>query len=145
MSLRFDYRKVDRAAFLTLGAFSLYEAKGSLDKTLRGLIKIRVSQLNGCTFCLDMHMRDARKLGEREERLEQLSIWRESTLYSPAEREALAFAEEVTQIADGGVSQSTYEAAREHFSEKQVLELIMAAIAINSWNRIAIATGMSHP
>lgn len=144
MSLRFDYRKVDRTAFLTLGSFSLYEAKSGLEKTLRELIKVRVSQLNGCSFCLELHTRDARRAGERAERLSALSAWRESTLYTPAERAALALAEEVTFIATGGVSQATYEAAREHFSEKQVLELIMAAIAINSWNRIAIATGMGH-
>lgn len=144
MSLRFDYRKVDRTAFLTLGAFSLYESKGSLGKTLHELIKVRVSQMNGCAFCLEMHTRDARKAGEEEARLYLLNAWRESTLYTPPERAALALAEEVTQIADGGVSQATYEAARAHFSEKQVLELIMAVIAINSWNRIAIATGMTN-
>ncbi|MHB8387902.1 carboxymuconolactone decarboxylase family protein, partial [Metallibacterium sp.] len=95
--------------------------------------------INGCAFCLAMHMRDARRLGEREERLDLLPAWREAPLYTPRERAALAWIEAVTLVADGHVPDAIYEAARQEFGEKELVDLTYAVVAINGWNRLAVA------
>ncbi|MFB9325088.1 carboxymuconolactone decarboxylase family protein [Paenibacillus aurantiacus] len=119
------------------------EATSSLDKTLIELIKTRASQINGCAFCLDMHTKDARAHGETEQRLYTLSAWRETPFFTPREQAALALTEAVTRIADHHVPEDVYAEAARHFEPEQLSEVIMAIIAINAWNRIAITTGMT--
>ena len=120
-------------AMLTLSS----EAESRLDRRLFELVKIRASQINGCAYCLDMHTKDARSAGESEQRLYVLPAWREAPFYSRRERAALAWTEAVTRLADGPVPEALYGELREHFSEKEAVDLTMAVIAINGWNRLA--------
>ena len=138
MQQRIDVTKVSPAAFQAVAALQAYVDKSGLDPKLRELIKIRASQINGCAYCLAMHTRDARKLGETDERMHLLNAWREAPLYSELERAALEWTEAITLVAQGHVPDEAFEAVREQFSEKEIVDLTMAAIAINSWNRAAI-------
>src|SRR5687768_3058712 len=106
---------------------------------LLDLVRMRASQINGCSYCLDMHSKDARAAGETEQRLYGLSAWRETPYYSDRERAALAWAEVVTLISQTHASDEEYEAVRAQFSEEELVKLTMAVIAINGWNRLAIA------
>ncbi|SFD64595.1 alkylhydroperoxidase AhpD family core domain-containing protein [Paenibacillus catalpae] len=142
MELRLDYMKVQPESFQTLLKLEGYVKKSGLDHKLLELIKIRASQINGCAFCLDMHTKDALAMGETTQRLFLLNAWREAPFYTEAERAALALTEAVTKISDAGVPQELYEQVRKHFDEGQYVNLIMAINAINSWNRMAISTGM---
>jgi AhpD family alkylhydroperoxidase len=108
------------------------------------LIKIRTSQINGCAYCINMHTRDARKSGETEQRIYLLNAWRETNLYTEEEKAVLALTEEVTRISQGGVSDATYKKAEELFGPQTVAHIIMAIVAINGWNRIAI-TSLTQP
>src|SRR5262245_21329625 len=116
-----------------------YLAETSLDRKLRDLVKLRVSQLNGCAYCIDMHWKDLRKLGESEQRLYGLDAWEESPYYTDRERHALAWAEAVTHITDGHVPGAAFEDVRTQFSEAELVELTMTVTTINAWNRIAIS------
>jgi AhpD family alkylhydroperoxidase len=113
--------------------------EGGLDPGLAYLVDIRASQLNGCAFCLDMHVKQAKLHGERELRLHHVAIWRESTLFDARERAALAWTEELTHLSPEGVSDVAYAAAREHFNEKELSDLTFRVMAINGWNRINVA------
>ena len=110
-----------------------------LDAELRELVDVRVSQINGCAFCLDMHWKDARDLGETEERLYMLGAWRESDLYSARERAALALSEAITLIGEGHVPDEVWDRARAEFDESELGQLVFAIATINTWNRILIA------
>lgn len=112
---------------------------GGLEKSLIELVKIRASQINGCAFCLDMHTREARALGETEERLHVLAAWHESPVFTDRERAALAWTDSLTDIADGHVPDEVYADVKNAFSEKELAYLTAAVVAINSWNRIAVA------
>ncbi|MBS0198974.1 MAG: carboxymuconolactone decarboxylase family protein [Proteobacteria bacterium] len=113
---------------------------GRLEPALIELVLMRVSQINGCAFCLDMHSKDARAAGETEQRLYLLPAWRETKLYSERERIAFAWAEELTKLASPeALPDSLYEQARQHFEEEALVDLAMLIVAINSWNRINIA------
>lgn len=120
-------------------SFSQVLRKGSLGETLTDLIHVRASQINGCAFCLDMHVKEATIHGERALRLHHLAIWRESPLFTPQERAALAWTESVTRLGEHGVPDDVYEEARMHFSEKELAELTFTVIEINGWNRLSIA------
>src|SRR6185503_11056316 len=120
-------------------AFTQAVGKGSLDRSLRDLVHIRASQINGCAFCLDMHIKEATIHGERPLRLHHLAIWRESPLFSPRERAALAWTESVTKLGEHGVPDEIYEEARVQFSEKELAELTFIVVEINGWNRLSIA------
>jgi AhpD family alkylhydroperoxidase len=111
-----------------------------VDPSLYGLIKLRASQINGCAFCLAMHTNEALRRGETPERISLLDAWRESTLYSENERAALAWAEELTLIADTHASKDSFDALKAHFSDEEISWLILAAVQINSWNRLMIST-----
>jgi AhpD family alkylhydroperoxidase len=111
-----------------------------LDHTLLELVKMRASQLNGCAYCLDMHSKDARAAGETEQRLHVLAAWRETDFYTPAERAALAYTEAVTLIARGHPSDELVEEVRAHFGDEGLTKLTYAIVAINGWNRLAIAS-----
>src|ERR1700683_639709 len=110
-----------------------------LEASLRELIKIRASQINGCAYCVDMHTRDARAAGETEQRLYALNAWRETPFYSERERAALGWAEALTLVTQGHVPDEVFEEARKHFSEEELMNLSVAIVAINGWNRLAIA------
>jgi AhpD family alkylhydroperoxidase len=116
--------------------------QSSLPRTLLELVKLRASQLNHCAYCLDMHSKDAVALGMPPEKLYVLDAWREAPFYTEQERAALAWTETLTLIAERGVPDEAYQAARAHFSERELSELTLAVIAINGWNRIAISTRM---
>lgn len=111
-----------------------------LPRPLLELVKIRVSQINGCAYCLDMHTKDSRALGEREQRLYALFVWRETPFFSPSERAALAWAEALTKPWQG-VGDDVYETLQQSFSPEQIVDLTAAVIAINAWNRWAISMG----
>ena len=118
---------------------SCYKIKNTLDSALSELVKIRVSQINGCAYCLDMHCKDARALGETEQRLHSLIAWRETNFFSEKERAALAWAEANTLIHQNEIDDQLYKSTREHFSEEQLVDLTLVITTINSWNRIAIS------
>lgn len=113
--------------------------EGSLPPLLVELVKLRVSQLNGCTFCLDKHSKDARAMGEAEQRLHLLAGWREAPCYTEAERAALAWAEAVTLLPTSSVPDEIYEELSRHFSEVEIVELTWQLVAINGWNRLAVS------
>ena len=138
MHQRLDPAKVGPAAYKALAALQAHVDSSGLDRRLLELVKIRVSQINGCAFCLAMPTRVARKLGETEDRMHLLDAWRESPGYSERERAALAWTEAVTLIREGRVPDDVYDLARRHFSEKELVDLTCAVVAINGWNRIAI-------
>jgi len=117
-----------------------YINQSGLEVPLLHLIRMRASQINGCAYCIDMHWKDARTLGETEQRLYGLDAWRESPYYTDRERAALAWTEAVTLIADGHVPDEVYEEVRPHFTEKELADLTLAVVSINGWNRLAIAS-----
>lgn len=139
MSTRISIPKASPEAYHAMLAFEKYMASTSIDPIQKELIKIRASQINGCAYCLDMHTRDARKLGETEQRIYCLSAWRDTDFYTEEEQAILALTEEVTLISNH-VKDETFNKAVALFGEKKVFEIIMAIIIINSWNRIAITS-----
>jgi AhpD family alkylhydroperoxidase len=122
------------------GAMYRLERSIELDKTVRELVKVRASQMNGCAYCIDMHWKDARAAGETEERLYMLGAWRESSLYDERERAALALCEAITAIADRGVPDDVWSDAREAFGDDELAQLVFAIASINTWNRLMITT-----
>jgi AhpD family alkylhydroperoxidase len=143
MEPRFKIEQLSPEAYNALLGLEMYNRKSGLDKNYYELIKIRASQINGCAFCLDMHTRDARKLGETEQRIYVLNAWRETNFFTPEEQAVLALTEEMTNIKDH-VSDATYNRAIELLGPDTTYKVIMANIAINSWNRLAI-TGHFMP
>lgn len=140
MEARLNPYKIAPGAYEALGALQKYSTEHGLEPKLMELVKTRASQINGCAFCLAMHTRDARKMGESDDRLHLLNAWEEvPSLYDERERAALAWTEAVTLVADGHVPDHVYAEVRKVFSEKELVDLTMAIVAINAWNRIAIA------
>jgi AhpD family alkylhydroperoxidase len=121
-----------------------YTRRSGLSPSLVELVKMRASQINGCAFCLDMHSKDARKHGETEQRLYLLSGWHESPIYTPAERTALAWTEALTSVAETHAPDADYEPLREHFTDKQIVDLTILIGMINLWNRLAIGMRYIH-
>jgi AhpD family alkylhydroperoxidase len=116
-----------------------YLSNSTVDEKLLHLVKLRVSQINGCAFCLDMHWKDLKVEGETDQRMYSLDAWRETSYYTDRERAALAWAEAVTNISDGHAPDELFEEARQYFSEQELADLTLAVTAINGWNRISIA------
>jgi AhpD family alkylhydroperoxidase len=116
-----------------------------LEKSLLHLIKLRASQINGCSFCVEMHSREARVDGETEQRLYLVSAWKESPLFTDRERAAFAWVEAVTKIADAGVSDELYEKALQHFSAEDLTKITVATGMINIWNRLCVSFHAIHP
>jgi AhpD family alkylhydroperoxidase len=139
MQPRIDVTKVSPAAYQAVAALQSYVDQSGLDPKLRDLVKIRASQINGCAFCIAMHTREARKHGETEERIYLLDAWRETPLYTPKERAALEWTEAVTLLTEGHVPDEVFERVRKQFSEKELVDLTAATVAINTWNRLSIA------
>ena len=140
MQERFQYSKAYPEAYKAMLALSQAVEKTGLTPQLINLVNYRVSQLNSCAFCLDMHSKDLRARGETEQRLYMISAWREAPhLYSDCERAALAWAEAVTRLEDGQVSDEVYEIARQEFSQAELVQLTLAIVVINGWNRFNVA------
>ena len=139
MEPRIEYRKYAMEGQKALFALEKYIAECGLEHKLIHLIKTRASQINGCAFCIDMHSKDARALGETEQRLYELDAWRETPFYTDRERAALAWTEALTLVSETHVPDAVYEEARKHFNEKELVDLTMAVATINMWNRIAIS------
>ena len=133
-----DYAAISPEGVDALRALDRIGRRSNLNRSLLELVKIRVSQLNGCAYCIDMHTKVARAQGETEQRIYALSAWRETPFFDERERAALAWAETLTHIASG-VPDHVYDSARQHFDEAQLVELTYAIVAINGWNRIAVA------
>ncbi|MDD3723153.1 MAG: carboxymuconolactone decarboxylase family protein [Lutibacter sp.] len=140
MENRIDLSEVDPKAYEAMIGLEKYIAQSGLDKTLYELIKTRASQINGCAFCVNMHTRDAMAIGETAQRLFLLDAWRETDLYTEKERAALALTEAMTLITNGHVPDAIYKIAASHLTQKELAAVIMAVVAINGWNRIAITT-----
>jgi AhpD family alkylhydroperoxidase len=141
MSTRIKMHETNPEAYKAMIEFDRFLASTNIAPLHKELIKIRASQINGCSYCVDKHTRDARKLGETEQRIYALSVWRDTPFFSPEERAILALTEEVTLIHQH-VSDATYSEAAKYFDEKTIGQLIMAIIIINAWNRIGISTHM---
>ena len=139
MEKRLDYSKSAPGSAQAMYKLQKFVDDSGLEQLMLELVKTRVSQINGCAFCLDMHTKDARALGETEQRLYALNAWRESPFYTDRERAALAWAEAITLISESHASDEDYAAARQHFAEDELVKLTMAVITINGWNRLAIA------
>lgn len=140
MQNRFNMGEVIPEGYRAMLGLEQYVRSTSISKTLKELIKIRASQLNGCAYCLDMHTKEARQMGETEQRIYGLSAWQEAPFYTAQERAALGLTEAITLVAQTHVPDDVYEEARRHFDEKQTAEIIMQIVTINAWNRIAVST-----
>jgi AhpD family alkylhydroperoxidase len=137
--MRIDPRKVAPEVLKATTALETTVKSSGLENELIDLVRLRVSQVNGCAFCIDMHSKDLRAAGESEERLYLLNAWREAPVYSERERAALAWAEALTLIADGHAPDAVYEEVRRQFNDKELANLTLAIVAINRWNRFGIA------
>ncbi len=141
MASRLNYAAVAPKGVAALRGLEAYVRQSGLDASLLELVKTRASQINGCAYCIDMHTKDARAHGETEQRLYALSAWRETPFFSDRERAALAWAEIVTRMGEHGVPDADYAAARAQFSETELVDLTLALVAINGWNRLCVAFG----
>ena len=139
MEPRIDYAKTAPEVVAAMRGLEQYVHQTGLDRGLLELVKLRASLINGCAYCADMHSKIARSRGETEQRLYLLSVWRETPFYSDRERAALAWTEAVTLVSVDHVPDDVYELARQQFTEKELVDLTLAIVAINGWNRLAIA------
>lgn len=139
MKQRIDYLKVAPGVAEAMQGLGAYTSRSGLEPRLIELVKTRASQLNGCAYCIDMHTKDAQVLGESAQRLFALSAWRETPFFSERERAALEWTEAVTLVSETHIPDRVYELARKCFSEKELVDLTLAIVAINGWNRFAIA------
>lgn len=138
MTRRIDYMAVAPGAVRAIMAMEQYVRQSGLEHELLELVKLRASYLNGCAHCVDMHTKDARAAGETEQRLYAVPVWREAPFLTERERAAFDWTEAVTEIGRAGVSDAIYDNARTQFSDAELVNLTMAVIAINSWNRLAL-------
>lgn len=141
MENRINYFKVAPQALEKIMDLEKYARKTSIDKRLRELIKLRASQINGCSYCKDMHTKGAKKLKATEEEINQLENWNESNAFTPKEKIAFELAEKVTLIAEEGISDEFYQQVREYYNEKEYVDLIIIINQVNMWNRISISMG----
>lgn len=145
MKPRLDYFPKAPDQMKALLAFNRSVEDSGLERGLLHLVKLRASQINGCSFCVEMHSREAREDGETEQRLFLVAAWRESPLFTPRERAALAWTEAVTRMSQGGVSDDFFAATREHFRDEELVRLTMAVSVINVWNRLSVSFRAIHP
>lgn len=139
MQPRYNYAKNSPGGYQAMMGLDKYLAQCGLEEGLLHLVKLRVSQINGCAYCLDMHWKDLRAIGENEQRLYSLDAWRECPYYTDRERAALAWAEALTLITAGHASDEVYAEVRAHLNEKEISDLSFAVVTINAWNRLAIS------
>jgi AhpD family alkylhydroperoxidase len=139
MEQRLNIMEVGKDAFGAVFGLNKYLAKATIEKSLLHLIELRVSQMNSCAYCIDMHSKDLRHEGETEQRIYMLTAWRETPLYTDRERAALEWAEAVTFLADSHVPDEVYDRVKEQFNEQELFDLTFAVSAINLWNRFNVA------
>jgi AhpD family alkylhydroperoxidase len=139
MTARLDAAALSAPLYKAYLAFSMASAGGSIEIGLRDLVHIRASQINGCAFCLDMHIKEATIHGERPLRLHHLAVWRESPLFTARERAALTWTEAVTRLGEHGVSDDAYAETLAELTEQEISDLTFEVMAINGWNRLSIA------
>ena len=139
MAARIDYEKVAPGAVQALLRLEEYACGTGLESSLLELVRLRASQMNGCAYCVDMHTKDARNRSETEQRLYAVAVWEDAPFFTERERAALAWTEAVTWVSWKHVPDDVYQAARRHFSEKELVDLTLAVIAINGWNRLSIS------
>ncbi len=139
MERRIDYAKAAPGAAHAMLGLEKYLEQSGLEPILMNLVKLRASQINGCAYCIDMHWKDLRAEGETEQRLYGLDAWAESPYYTDRERAALEWTEAVTRVSQGHVPDEVFEEARRHFSDTELANLTLCIVAINGWNRLAIA------
>ena len=142
MTERIKFSQVEAAAYQAMLGLEEYLSRSGLYDKLSSLIKVRASQINRCAFCIDMHTKEARKLGETEQRLYALSAWWETSFFTPQERVALALTEAVTLIAENSIGDELYARVSRYFSPQEIVQILMLISTINTWNRIAITTKM---
>jgi AhpD family alkylhydroperoxidase len=142
MEARFSYDKAAPGVYKAMAGLEQYMEKCGLEESLLHLVSLRASQINGCAYCLDMHSKDLRAIGEQEQRLYSLDAWRECPYYTERERAALAWTEAVTLITNGHAPDAVYKEAQAHLNEKELADLTFAVTAINAWNRLCIASRM---
>ncbi|MEX0924072.1 MAG: carboxymuconolactone decarboxylase family protein [Rhodovibrionaceae bacterium] len=145
MTLRIEYRNVAPAAVEALSGLNAYSDATGIPPLLRRLLEIRVSQINGCRYCIEVHRRQALSAGETAERIALLEDWRGSDRFTAAERAALAWAESVTRIAETQAPDSDYRELRAHFEEKEAVDITFIVLAMNAWNRLAISFRREPP
>ena len=136
---RLDYVSINRSAITSM--VNAKEQMASIDAKMRALIELRISQVNGCVYCVDLHATEARKAGETQQRLDCLAVWRECRFFDEDERAALAWAEAVTLVSSNGAPQNLFDNLKEHFSDEQIVDLTMIIAQMNAWNRLAISFG----
>ncbi|NTJ61326.1 carboxymuconolactone decarboxylase family protein [Agrobacterium rhizogenes] len=139
MTQRLNYAQQSPELFKKLSELSMALKDSAIEQKIQDLVHVRASQINGCAFCLDMHVKEAKIHGESELRLYHISVWRESNLFIPRERAALAWTEAVTKLHEGGIPDELYERVRGQLSEKEISDLTFAIMVINAWNRASIA------
>ena len=139
MNSRINYGKVAPGTYEAMDALDQYLQAAAVEKALLMLVQLRASQINGCAYCIDMHWKDLRAIGEQDQRLYSLDAWRECPYYTERERAALAWTEAVTSISAGHVPETVYREVQPHFREKELADLTLAVAAINAWNRLSIA------
>lgn len=139
MSARIDQTRVAPGAMHAMLGLEQYVRNCGLEHSLLELVKLRASYINGCAYCVDMHSKDARLAGETEQRIFAVPVWRETPFFTPRERAALAWTETVTELSRTGVPDADFEAARAEFSEAELVDLTMAIVTINGWNRLAVS------
>ncbi|HET6655710.1 MAG TPA: carboxymuconolactone decarboxylase family protein [Gammaproteobacteria bacterium] len=139
MEPRINFARVSPGAYKAMGAVQAAVEGSGLEASLLELVKFRASQINGCAYCLDMHSKDARAAGETEQRLYAISAWRETSFFSDRERAALEWTEALTNVSQTHVPDAIFEAVRQQFTDKELVDLALAVVAINGWNRLAIA------
>jgi AhpD family alkylhydroperoxidase len=140
MGVRFDYLEVAPGLFRAMMGLEQYLNECSIEPRLIHLVKLRASQINGCAYCLDMHWKDLKAIGEDEQRMYELSAWRESPFYSARERAALEWTETVTCVSSTHIPDDVYQRVKMQFSEQEIADLTGAIATINAWNRLAIAS-----
>ena len=139
MNARIEFHKIGQKPIQLMLAIEGYLNGCGLDHGMLHLIKLRASQINGCAYCIDMHSKDARALGESEQRLYALNAWEETPFFSERERAALRWTEALTLVADGHVPDAVFQAVRPHFTDEELVNLSLAVATINAWNRLSIA------
>ena len=145
MEKRIKIDEIEPEAYKAMIGLESYLGSSQLSKTHKELIKIRASQINGCAFCIDMHTKDALKSGETNQRIFLLNAWKETDLFTEEEKVLLAITEEVTLIHRKGLTNETYNRAKQFFNENYIAQIIMAVVTINAWNRISVSTHKEVP
>lgn len=146
MQARLDFTKASPAALqAVLGLENFVVNESGLDRHLIHLLKLRASQINGCAYCVDMHSKEARHSGLSEQWINLVSVWRESPVFDERERAVLEWTEALTNVADSGAPSETYEPLKDHFTEKEIMDLTVAISVINVWNRLAVGFRSQHP